>query len=89
MSIDKEDLMDFLVNSHSTEEIKQKYKDVHPNDVNLLIDELENFDFQYYDFIEKFFDILRTHLPGIEADPILLSIKKFLNELFKRETFFF
>lgn len=33
--------MNFLVNSHSIEEIRHKYKDVHPNNVNLLIDELE------------------------------------------------
>lgn len=54
-----------------------------------IVDDLKNFDFQYYDFIGKFFDILRTNLPGIEDDPNLLSIKKFLNELFKRETFSF
>lgn len=42
MSIDKEDLINFLVESHSIKEIEQRYKDVPQDDVYLLLDELEN-----------------------------------------------
>ncbi len=42
MSIDKEDLINFLVKSHSIDEIKHRYKDVPPDDVYNLIDELVN-----------------------------------------------
>ncbi len=42
MSIDKEDLINFLVESHSIKEIKQRYINFPPYDIHLLIDELES-----------------------------------------------
>ncbi|MHA2339611.1 MAG: hypothetical protein ACXACX_20080 [Candidatus Hodarchaeales archaeon] len=41
MSLDKEDLIGFLTESHSIGEIRQRYKSIYPNEVYLLLDELE------------------------------------------------
>ena len=54
-----------------------------------IVDDLKNIKSQYYNFTRKFFDILRKNLPRIEDDPIFKSIKKFLNELFKRKALSF
>ena len=56
---------------------------LYANAKNPITEDLKNNNFRYYNFFEKIFHIFYKNLPGIQFDPIIKSVRKYLSELYK------